>query len=513
LNTCPIATEKKIDFTTIIGKNSYSLLQLSHHLKQEQKITLLNRPFFAFVNYEASKLEDFLDCYGARTNSTWHNYRNQVAALRCFSLATYNILHLKYFLPCYQTSYSYCNFQKETDKILIELQTINKLFLTQILKTAIQNNIKSEYDQKFNFNFSEQIPTTVMPKDLKLNHKKSAEQRITHLATSILNIGAQHDFLHNSRKLNTHELFAMIPETINEESLRLVEYQFHNLRSLYDTYISESMIEKENPDLLILRGHLCIIFHLTEAATLFAHHFERYISPFAITKTIPNSKTKEMMPSLIHYCLGYCSDCLMHTREICQKLLKQYSKTATIQVQIPRYRGFHVRPSSLIAKIVHHYGTEISMFLNNQKYDAGSALDLFRANEQINAQKRRVISEEIAKLNIKTNSNDPDVLVEKLREIVLRLAGKHKLIIYQHPLPFDKNNLQKGESFAEFTTGEIARLIAMAKIDVAADINVTFTGDTRVLDDIKILAKHHYCEDQFGNNTPIPPELNYLKRK
>jgi hypothetical protein len=40
---------------------------------------------------------------------------------------------------------------------------------------------------------------------------------------------------------------------------------------------------------------------------------------------------------------------------------------------------------------------------------------------------------------------------------------------------------------------------------------VRFEGDTRSLNDIKILAGVNYGEDTMGKGVPLPKELNYLK--
>ncbi|MBN2592738.1 MAG: hypothetical protein JXA81_04455, partial [Sedimentisphaerales bacterium] len=61
-------------------------------------------------------------------------------------------------------------------------------------------------------------------------------------------------------------------------------------------------------------------------------------------------------------------------------------------------------------------------------------------------------------------------------------------------------------------TDEMARLLAMGKIDIETDLNAKFIGDKRVLADIQLLADCGYGEDKFGNNIPLPEGLKYLKR-
>lgn len=52
----------------------------------------------------------------------------------------------------------------------------------------------------------------------------------------------------------------------------------------------------------------------------------------------------------------------------------------------------------------------------------------------------------------------------------------------------------------------------MGKIDINLGMEVKFTGDKRVLGDIKLLAESGYGEDSSGNNVPLPKKLAYLRR-
>ena len=56
------------------------------------------------------------------------------------------------------------------------------------------------------------------------------------------------------------------------------------------------------------------------------------------------------------------------------------------------------------------------------------------------------------------------------------------------------------------------QLLTLGKIDVTVELNVSFAGDRRVLEDIRLLAEHGYGEDDFGNNLPLPERLAYLRK-
>jgi len=223
-------------------------------------------------------------------------------------------------------------------------------------------------------------------------------------------------------------------------------------------------------------------------------------------------KDDELLSILMNYSITYISlfiDCAVH---LCQEKLKRYAEVIRMELPVPQYRGFHVRPSALVARIVRHYGSEVGMHIDKEVYNARLPFDFFRANEKINAQKRRWLKEDIVHLNLiqeETGVVDLDSIV---LGIVLTMAGRGKLIMYEQPLILSEEPARKQGTLFEKVVDEMARLLAMGKIDVESHITAIFEGDKRVLDDIKLLAESGYGEDKFGNNVPLPEKLKYLRR-
>jgi hypothetical protein len=213
----------------------------------------------------------------------------------------------------------------------------------------------------------------------------------------------------------------------------------------------------------------------------------------------------------MNYCVKYISLYIAGAEDLCRQKLKQYAEITQLEVSIPRYRGFHVRPSTLISKLVIHYGSEVQMQLEGQAYDASIPLVLFRANEQINAQKRRWLAVEIERLKLNRNNCQDKDVTTSVREIIMSLAQQGKVILYEQPLQISEQNVVDGSTFFETVCGEVATLLALGKIDINTDITATFIGDKRVLKDIELLADSGYGEDNFGNNIPLPDKLRYLR--
>ncbi len=250
-------------------------------------------------------------------------------------------------------------------------------------------------------------------------------------------------------------------------------------------------------------------------ATLFAHYYERHVNrqPCAAQLVIPTLVAPEaLLSELMNYSITFIDQYIGCAVNLCQKMLQRYAEIGQIEVPVPKYRGFHVRPSTLVAKIVLHFGSKVDMSLADQEYDASSSLDLFRANEKINAQKRRWLACEIARLDLVPENQELVDVLDLVREIVLSLAAKGKLILYEQPLEMPDRLCPIEGTLIEKVASETGRLLAMGKIDIGTDMKARFIGDKRVLADIQLLAENGYGEDNFGNNIALPEELGYLRR-
>jgi hypothetical protein len=231
-----------------------------------------------------------------------------------------------------------------------------------------------------------------------------------------------------------------------------------------------------------------------------------------LSKSAEGSPTvADLLRALRDYALTYAARYAAAGRDLVQALLRRYAEQGEIKVPVPRYRGFHVRPSTLVARIVNHYGSPVSMALEDETYDVSTPLELFRANEKINAHKRRWLAAEIARNLGPTHPLPADDLQRLARRIIMSLAEQARIIVYEQPIPtIDPPPADHAPEVA-WLIEEITRLQSLGKIDIATSLEATFRGDKRVLADIRLLAEHGYGEDTHGNNIALPRALSYLR--
>jgi len=467
------------------------------------------------LQHEASKCEELLDAFGALGNVFWGPFRMSVALAKAFSRIIYNLFHIAQSAERYQlldiegdfiadtwkTIHTLCkafsiasqNFMRVVEGMNLE-QDIRPLSTYGFQNTAIIGRLKSNQSRK----------TIEDPRDITV-----------HLATSLLNLAEENSQLGIHRKLTPEEYHSCIPEIISEAQLRHIANDFHSLQSIYDTHLPGSDIAVRDPNLPVLRGQVTVVFHLLDTAVTLVHFYERHTLMNWNERLSQPITNMELLTIIIGYFVTYADRYLNAAEGLCKDILKSYATQGTIEVPIPNYRGFHVRPSTLIAKIATHYGSDVNMILGKTVYDASLPLELFRANEELNRRKRDAVAHYIMDhTKVKNNggcSYDSLQMKQVLRDIFLNLLENQRIMIYDSDFSFSDLIPYQDETLAEFIKRSIALYLAMGKIDIISDDTVSFKGDMRVLEDIRALAENGYGEDRFGNNIVLPSNLSYLK--
>lgn len=473
----------------------------------------------------ASELEEILDVYGAGRNRRWYPLRRLTATIKLFAGVAYQLQHILLFLPAYRLQPVEQDFPDATTRALGVICGILRRSLEALVTAAGGLGLTLREEDGPGSAYVETIVRGHLPADRTSQKAASPEETVARVATAFLNLAEDGKFIHVTQQEKPDHYADWIPEPISEARLRDLEQRFHNLQSLYDTHISDTNVESLDADLLVLRGHVSVIYHLLETATSLAHYCERHILSFAPRAGAPEAAQgptvdstaegpivdpTEVLDVLMSFSLACASRFMLATRGLCHEMLRRYAIAGHVTVPVPRYRGFHVRPSTLVARIVAHYGSDVSMKLEKETYNAGFTLDLFRANEKITAVKRRLLAREVYGLSPAGGPGwNPEATV---REVAHELFTRNKIVLYERNLVLDGIAAREDETPADYVTRALTQLLAIGKIDMEMDVTVTFYGDRRVLEDIKLLADNGYGEDDFGNNLPLPEKLAYLRK-
>lgn len=504
-------------FARLAAPRLSPLLEAANYMAREvpagQPPVCLTRPLLGRILSECDILEEFFDSFGAHRNSRFYPMRELLAVGSVFAGAGYKLLHISHSLPRYGLLPVKGDFQGDTvgalNFISGKLRHAMVLFTEQARELGI--NHSADYSEEDFSEFNE-IGTLIADREVPAHH---SDVNVLSFCTELLSLVASALSMGIAEAPTITEWRGLIPTAVNEDDVRHLVQEFHRFKSLYDTGLSLTKLERKNPDLPILRGHVSVVSHLCEAGLGMTHFYERHLDSFEHDDFFVQHELINR-DGLLNFIFGYLARYVGRyarvIRHLSLTILAKYSETKTIAVPIPQYRGFHVRPSTMIAKIAQHYGGSLKMGLLNESYDATQPLDLFRANESVNAIKRMRLAEKLEDVELPASVQGVKASEEMVRGAILKLAEKRELVIYEQPLPIDSNGKEAGENVLAYVVDQIKKLLTVGKIDLDLPIKAAFTGDVRILEDIKALAACGYGEDRQGHNIPLPDRLSYLRK-
>ncbi len=338
-------------------------------------------------------LEDFLDFHGAKKNKEWIFYRELSATIRHLALACYSQRHiLNRFKFYFFENTRYDTFKLEAFDTLKILQEAIKLAAPVILEEARRLKIKLP-DNGYDLSFFPGI-SSIQQLDHNIddfNSKAQQRENLTRISSEFLEVVKDFEQFAFYERYDLKTINTLVPDQFNEVIIRRYEMLIHNIQSSFDSYVVNTKSSPQNLILEQLRSHFSIVFHLLQVTGSLLHFYERHLHDIGfkdVYKNVSESLSNLIDPDVvldraINFCLYYAWKFLSSGKAVAVKILNENMETSTIEVGIPKDRGFHSRPSLLVAKIVQHYGGEVKMLVNSDVFDASSVLDIQWAGGKI----------------------------------------------------------------------------------------------------------------------------------
>ncbi|WP_457551854.1 HPr family phosphocarrier protein [Desulfobacula sp.] len=341
----------------------------------------------------AHSLEDFLDFHGAKKNKEWVFYRELSATIRHLAMACYSQRHILNRFAFYSFEDDHLDtFKLEALDTLKILQESIKLVAPVVLEEArrLKINIPAKrYDPSYFPGIS-----SVQQLDHNIddfNARDQQRENLTRIASEFLEVVKDFDQYAFYERYDLKKIYELVPKRINEVLVRRYEMLIHNIQSSFDSYVANTKSSSQNIRLEQLRSHFSIVFHMLQVMGSLLHFYERHLHDVGfkdVYKTVSMSISDVIDPDVlldraVNFCLFYTWRFLSSGKDLACRILNENMETAVIEVGIPKDRGFHSRPSLLVAKIVQHYGGEVKLVVNKDIFDAASVLDIQWAGGKI----------------------------------------------------------------------------------------------------------------------------------
>lgn len=335
-------------------------------------------------------LEDFLDFHGAKNNKEWYLYRELTAAVRHLSLGGYSQKHILNRSDFYNLKDSE-TFEVEGKITLEFLTTCLKKISPVILDEARRLGIPIPEKGFESADFPE--ITTGGRLDYTIDDEEKNEQKknVVKIASEFLNISGHFDQFAFYEPYDLEKIKRLVPDSVNEVEIRRFEMLVHNLQSSFDTYVIHGGFRYGNRKLKELRSHFSVVFHLLQMMGRLLHFYERHLHEAGYKNIYKKARNQlsflvdpdTLLDRTINFGLYYACYFLTNGKELATEILNENIERGVIHVGVPVTRGFHSRPSLLVAKVVRHYGGQVELCAGGGRFDASSVLDIQWAGGKI----------------------------------------------------------------------------------------------------------------------------------
>ncbi len=361
--------------------------------EMESEAYLLTKKLYSKLITSSHLLEDFLDFHGAKNNREWVFYRELTAAVRHLCLAGYSQKHIYNRIGFYEFEKKYETFVLESRDTLLMIQGSLQLAAPVILQEAVKLGIKIPamgYEPGYfpGIATGEQLEHDIDDQESRQNQQ---QKNLTIIASDFLALVDRFEQFAFYERYSSVQIRTIVPDKINEVEIRRFEMLLHNLQSSFDSYVIHGGFFHGNRKLKQLRSHFSIVFHILQVMGRLLHFYERHLHDVEykdVYKNVSEALTELIDPDVlldraVNYCLFYAWQFLSSGKRLASEVLNENIDRDSIIVGIPQERGFHSRPSLLVAKIVQYYGGEVELLVGPDRFDASSVLDIQWAGGKI----------------------------------------------------------------------------------------------------------------------------------
>ncbi|MDM8515273.1 HPr family phosphocarrier protein [Desulfobacterales bacterium HSG16] len=384
-NVCDFSFAEK----TRLFSHSY-LIYCSYISGLGDSSIVLAKRLYSRLIAESQVLEDFLDFHGAKNSKKWFFYRELSAAVRHLSLGGYSQKHISNRLVFYCLTDTE-EFERQ-GKLTLQFLTECLMNLGPVILQEARCLEIPIPDGSFSLTDFPSIATSEILEDaIDDVAKEQQKKKIVRIASEFLNIVKHFEQFAFYEPYDIEEILTIVPDRINEVEIRRFEMKVHNLQSYFDTHMMHGGINAEGSRLKQFRSYFSIVFHLLQLIGRLLHFYERHLHEAGYKNIYKNAQNNlselidphQLLDRTINYGLYYVCHFLTTGRDLAKKILNENIERSSVKVGIPVERGFHCRPSLLVAKIVQHYGGQVELCAGASRFDAGSVLDIQWAGGKI----------------------------------------------------------------------------------------------------------------------------------
>ena len=508
----------------LLSSKSEKLLEIANDLPARGTGDRSSQGLFNYLIYLSSDLINALEDHRVFGNEEWYAFYQLTLEMNALCSIVMEIINLERINHGHTDGIHGKKLTGDRVKLNLMARDLLRNICDNLVRESMKLPLRCKIGVVDTALYRDDLIYDMFPQNSRGRSPILEDDRIVYLAEMFLNLAGEYRYLKPPDLKDKERVTEYIRARLSEEELDTLENKSVHLKKLFERNTNFKVTASHGEDLktlhryissvcsLIRLGYLIINFNRSHSFLMNAAHRGTY-------RTRDNGFSPDDFSWFITSFAFYYIDLFFKEGAVlCREVLKDYLRVGEKSLPIPPYRGFHVRPSTLVSRIIRHYGSEMTMIFEGEEYNPASPMDLFRANEKINRKTRKELKEVLIEGLSAERGEDESISGEDLFRKGLSLLYERGSIyikdmdIFLESREWDESSASPEEMIIE-TAAKVDTLIMEEKIHLIQTEQVLFRGDTRVLNDLEMLAEGGYGEDREGNNIPLPPGLSYLRRE
>ena len=371
------------DFLPLLWERVQAFVRLESRNQGFSGRSPLGERLLSQLAEEARGLESFLDDYGARENATFVTLTELVSALRSLAIVGYTL-----GLMSHRTGSVYPADPDGSGRFTTELNRVEGVIgkaISGLLREIWQEGSalfagweEIVSDEETAVETDKILPTQRLCRTVSDEDDANLHQRVASICSAFLALGKNLKEKGERPLPDLPSLRKHVANVSDEQQCRFFEARIVNLVSRYDNFIRGSKAETEDPSLEKFRTLIGMMRRLGRVLTELIHLHERYerdVRSEEVRKRLAKVISEEqILDGAINFALHFVNIISEPASELARDLIKRHTLHGHVVCAVPDGVHMHVRPVSLIARIIQHHGTPVQVFIGDTSCYAGSVV-------------------------------------------------------------------------------------------------------------------------------------------
>ena len=390
-------------FQSLLLDRAQPLLRLRAALPTGPEGTLaLGKRGFSLLAEEALVLQSFLEDCGARSNRTYLPLVVNVSALRGFAIAGFTLSALldRIGQDGIGDPDLVEEFRQETAETREQVLAWVDDLVTEIvseLRQRVDGEVETPPTPTQGSDENERGPGVRLPVTVDNTEVPDQERQVAGIAAKFLVHKKILEEEYDGRLFTDPQgMRRYVREVSDEQQCRFFETRIQTLLATYDTFVSGTALETADPELVRFRSGVAIVRKLCRIMTEFVHRLEQGENDTKF-QALPQRSAEviqdhDVLDRALNYALRYMHRFVAVMAPVAEEMVKRYTAHDRRVCTIPEGVNLHIRPVSLLARIVEHYRTPANLTIGSVTCYAGSIVQMLMA-AGANPDQREVVFE------------------------------------------------------------------------------------------------------------------------